>query len=510
MARVVDPDQLAQGTEVEIISGEKKLQLLVAGDLDDTSPGATSGVTLQAVYSFCKEEWKAEDNLSRYKFPLKAITPFKFELQYGWEWNDAQTRQLIRDGGWKEFDQTEYACIVSLGDFDADSDQAYYQNVGYGFNETIYNFDKTGELNESIKIYSGEAENYKDFLKMFLRIQGKTFLEGDLIADQGWAEVDYDTYRMPLYNETDINIVESDGNIGTQEPYISMTIDYLKGRTFEAFDTQAYSGEVVQEGGRWYYATIDTAQTPPHADYISYSGEREVGAGNWYAFNRIVSGAQGTNTEIYEFAQYKLRQSGDINDNVSTGRADGDYGTVKGQLAKELLYFVGTTLTSYPGVFIDDFDVNYQNDQDLYDITVDGGGLDAEGVPLTTTLRQYPFQAAGTMVFNAALVDDPDAKYWMYFADANGNQWDTNAAILVENADSGIISGEISQANINFTFDYTGNTQGGRTGGTPADIVVVAMGLDDAEWVYGEFQITQATGLSFPVNAPDERNYSNP
>jgi hypothetical protein len=509
MAKVVDPDALAQGTEVEIISGEKKVQLLVAGDLDDTSPGATSGVTLQAVYSFCKEEWKNEDNLSRYKFPFKAITPFKFELQYGWEWNDAQTRQLVRDGGWKEFDQTEYACVVSLGDFDADGDQAYYQNEGYGFNETAINFDKTGELNESIKIYSGEAENYKDFLKMFLRIQAKTYLEGDLIADQGWAEVDYDTYRIPLYNETDINVSASDATIDTTSPYTEMTIDYLKGRTFETFSVSCVSGEVVQEAGRWYYATVDSANTPPHADYISYSGERQIGA-SWYAFNRIVSGAQGTNQEIYEFAMRQLRQSGDINDNVSTGRADGDYGTVKGQLAKELLYFVGTTLTSRPGVFIDDFDVNYQNDQDLYDITVDGGGLDAEDVPLVTTLRQYPFQSAGTMVFNAALVSDADAKYWMYFANAGGNQWDTNNAILVQDADGGIISGEIATQNINFTFDYTGNSQGGRTPATAADVVVVAMGLDGAEWVYGEFQITQATGLSFPVNAPDERNYSNP
>ncbi|MGW8177631.1 MAG: hypothetical protein ACWGQW_02380 [bacterium] len=509
MAKIVDPDLLAQGTEIAIISGEKKIQLLVAGDLDDTSPGATSGVALQAVYSFMKEEWKDQDNLSRYKFPLKAITPFKFEMQYGWNWNDAQTRQLIRDGGWKEFDQTEYACIISLGDFDADSDQAYYQNEGYGFNYTINNFDKTGELNEAIKIYSGEAENYKDFLKVFLRIQGKTFLEGDLIADQGWAEVDYDAYRMPLYNDTDINISASDATISTTEPYTLMTIDYLKGRTFKAWDGSALSGEVTQNGGRWYYATTDTSNAPPHADHISYSGERSIG-GSYYAFNRIVSGAQGSNQEIYEFAQYKLRQSGDINDNVSTGRADGDYGTVKGQLAKELLYFVGTTLTSRPGVFIDDFDVNYQNDQDLYDITVDGGGLDAEGVPLTTTLRQYPFQAAGTMMFNTALVNDPYAKYWMYFKDANGNQWDTNNAILVENGDGEIISGEVTQSEITFTFDYTNNTQGGRSGGTDADVVVVAMGLEQAEWVYGEFKITQATGLSFPVNAPDERNYTNP
>lgn len=32
-----------------------------------------------------------------------------------------------------------------------------------------------------------------------------------------------------------------------------------------------------------------------------------------------------------------------------------------------------------------------------------------------------------------------------------------------------------------FTFDYDNNNQGGRTPGTNADIVVVAMGLETAE-----------------------------
>ena len=45
---------------------------------------------------------------------------------------------------------------------------------------------------------------------------------------------------------------------------------------------------------------------------------------------------------------------------------------------------------------------------------------------------------------------------------------------------------------------------------TDAIVWIVAMGLDGAEWVAASFTITKATGLSFPVNAADERNYSNP
>ena len=56
MAKLVAPDSLNQATEVVINTGAKTIQLLVAGNLADSNPGSTSGVTLQAVYSFLKEE----------------------------------------------------------------------------------------------------------------------------------------------------------------------------------------------------------------------------------------------------------------------------------------------------------------------------------------------------------------------------------------------------------------------------------------------------------------------
>jgi hypothetical protein len=507
MAKIVDPDQLNQGTEVVFLSGERHVQLLVAGNLDDTSPGKTSGATMQAVYSFGKEEWMTDENLNKFKFPLKAITAFKFEWQYEWGPKDQQTRDLIRDGGWREVGITgkagEFPCLVTLGDFHADTDQAYYQKVT-GFDQTTTNFDKTGEVNEAYQSFSGE-DDYRDFLKMFLRIEGKSYSEGNLIVDQGWASVDYDTYRIPLFNELDPNISASDATIDGNPPYTSMTIDYLKGRTFKAWDGSALSGEVTQNGGRWYYADVDTSNPPPHADHSSFSGEREIG-GSWFAYNRIVSGYQGTLQEIYEFAQRSLRKTGDINDDVS---GDG-YGTVYGNVAKELVYFVGSTLVTRPGVFVDDYDINDQNDMEFYDITVDGGGLDFEDVPLTSTKRTFPFVAAGTMVFSDNLVSDPDAKYWMYYKSIPSGEFDTADAWLVQDNDGGIISGEVTQANITFDYDFTNNDEGGKTPDAAFDVVVVAMGLDDAEWISAEFTVTKTTGLNFPVNAADERNYSNP
>ena len=38
MAKIVDPDQLNQATEVVLDTGAKTIQLLVAGNLNDTAP----------------------------------------------------------------------------------------------------------------------------------------------------------------------------------------------------------------------------------------------------------------------------------------------------------------------------------------------------------------------------------------------------------------------------------------------------------------------------------------
>jgi hypothetical protein len=60
-----------------------------------------------------------------------------------------------------------------------------------------------------------------------------------------------------------------------------------------------------------------------------------------------------------------------------------------------------------------------------------------------------------------------------------------------------------------FTFDYDNNTQGGRTAGTDANVTVVAIGLDTAQYVAAEGTITRATGQNISLVAPLERNYSN-
>lgn len=135
--------------------------------------------------------------------------------------------------------------------------------------------------------------------------------------------------------------------------------------------------------------TLDTALTASESN-LSFTLQRAT---------PVVATAE----EIYEKVQYLLRQSADID---STDQ------TVVGETADELLTFVGDTLVtgsvspSNPngggsGVAILGFDSNDTNRLTFTDNT--------------GTTRTFPFVAAGSINFNANLVNDSDPEYWMFY-----------------------------------------------------------------------------------------------
>jgi hypothetical protein len=84
-------------------------------------------------------------------------------------------------------------------------------------------------------------------------------------------------------------------------------------------------------------------------------------------------------------------------------------------------------------------------------------------------------------------------------------------AIVVQNNSGVDIKGAINSLSVSFDYDYDNNPQGGRTAPSVADVVLVAAGFETAQVaVVKNLQITRATGLSFSVTAPLERNAENP
>ncbi len=531
MAKIVDPDQLNQGTEVIFTTSTKLIELDVAGNLDDNAPGKSSGVTHQAVYSFTKEEWLATTALQSSRFPFNPIFEAKFDWVNDWQPQGQQTRDLIRDGGFRVvLLDDEYACIISLQDIDNPaSDLAYYWQTA-GFTPTINNFDKTGELNENILIFDGSTD-YRDFLKVALRVQGKTHGYGNLIVDQDLAVLTYQAYRLPLSNAVDPQINESDANIDTQSPYTNIRISFLQGSGFTTWanSTVYPAGAVVldpirQSGGSsngtwWFTVAGGTSSGTGTSDDVgvtweSFAGEEQIGA-EWFAFNRIIDLSTGTATaqEVYNWAQRQLRQSGDINDDAIGSPNQDGFGTVNGQAARDLFDYIGTTLRSRGGVLIRDFDANDTNAIELSDITVDGGGLDADSVPVTTTIRTFPFVSAGTLIFSSNLVNEPDVDtlYKMFFQYSTRDTG-TDIAVTAASGDTATLTSTTTDFTANFTNgDYvtiSGFTTNAVNNGVFQVNGVVGATSMPVRKVNGETLINESAGDSVnldadPYDSPD-------
>lgn len=508
MAKLTDPDSYsiavnatATTEEVEVQTGAKTIELRVAGNLDDTAPGKTSGGTAKSVYSFLKEEWLTNATLRRYKFPIKMIFEGSFIWVNGWAPANAQTRDLFRDAGFEEqVSGNSNACMISLGAIDAPgSDLAYYTQTT-GFTAATANYDKTGEVNENIDI-TGKTT----FQKSHLREQGKVYSEYELLAEQGLSTIGFQAYSFPLTNGNDSKVTETDGNIDTTAPYTSMEINFIKGSGFTTYATaQVYAaGAVVLDtnvqasgssGGTWWFTPAggtssgaDTGVDVGVTDWESYFGEEQIGT-EWYAFNREVDAGTGTNIEAHEYMQRQLRQTGDINDNTGISANQAAYGTVNGEVAQLLSTFVGDTLVLKPGVVLRNFDSNSTNDITHQPITVDQG-LDSNDVPVASTEVTFPFVSAGSFNFSSNLVDeaDVDTVYTAYFDYITTQTAATIASTAVTGSQSTITdsgAGMTISAGDSFTLsgfaDSTLNGEWLETGGTPTASSVIATKQDGA------------------------------
>jgi hypothetical protein len=460
--KIVDPDDLNQNTEIYInASASGTIQLVIAGNLGH------EGVTLQCVYSFLKEEWRTDTNLIKYPFPMIAITEESMELVNSWNWHDQTTRELIRDGGWALKDNgssyEEYMNITTLGSFEDSTDQAYYIQTASGIpNDFVYD----DAVNEAVKIY-GDVDHgdfdYRSFFNPFLREYQKTYDTYDLTEEQDLSVLTYKKYALPLSNSSDsLKVTHDDTTVSGTAPYNEITVKY--------YDTP--QGKDVDGAETRYFDVI-------------------IDAG---------SGKNNTLEQIYERIQYLLRQSYNINDHTTD--------EVRGDTAGELLEFVGDTLKTKTAswVWIGDKETGGVFIENVKDADVNR----VEFMDNTGTLRTYPYTAAGSLLFNPNLVSDADGHYWMYFTATPSGNYGTDDAILVEDNAGYAISGTIGgQSDISFTFDYDGNEQGGRTKSTNANVTIVAIGLETAQFVSTANIIKSTKTNNFSIVSALERNYSN-
>lgn len=447
MAKIVSKALLDVGTELTINTTAKTFTLNETGDLI-----YKDGVTLQALYSKFVQLW-TQPEYNEFPFPMYAIDAKSGQFQFGtdgqtfsgWKPANDATRQALRDGGWSEYSAAgvlnrQYVGIVSLGDVNTGA-QLYYQRSSADA-PTDFTFDD--EVNEGIQVYGDAANGNFDkrtYFKAFVREYGKKY-KSSTLADTGQTATGAYTVNVLLSNEDDLKIQASDINVAADAPYTGIDVTYYG---------------------------VDQNKT--------------IGAGS-YPFRIVVDGNNATLEQIYTKVQYLLRQATDI---------DAGAGVVTGKTASELMYFVGDTLVTTQGVFVENIQAADLNRIEFYD--------------QNNVKRTYPYSSAGTINSNAVLVNGGTGYYRMYFTDTPTGDYGTADAITVNDKDGSPISGVISAASIPFTFDYDGNVQGGRTAGQDAAIVVVAGNNGSAKPVVATGTITRSKGISISLVAEQDRAY---
>ncbi len=449
MALIIDPDLLTDGQEIVIDTTSLTIALIAVDQLDD------DGVTIKCVYSKLKELWKNNANYIKFPFPMTPITDEQFEMVNGWDWADNTTRYLLRTGGWAVKDSggvsiEEWAGVISLGSLGA-SDQVYFQQDS---TSAAVNIQLTGPVNQAVKIYDvNTGDDFRSYLKLFCREWQKSYAFSQL-SDIGVTTMTYQAYRFPLANSTDVKVTHTENYVDITAPYTGMSIT-------------------------WYAAAqIETG-------FIGGSA----------SFHVIVNANSGTAEQVYEYVQRQLRKNSDI---------DAGSGSQIGKVTNAILRFVGdtlyTSLMPEGGTFISSY---LAVDKNRLVFVEDDGDE-----------RTYPYVSVLTLNFGDNLQNDVAAKYWVFFTTTpNGNNYGESDALIVNDADTNPITDDISaQPSIQVTFDYDGNTQGGRTIAPPGDvnITAVAIGLGTGQFVKATGTIAKSKSNSISLVAPLERNYSNP
>ena len=458
MAKLVSKSSLNVGTELTINEPARTFTLVAAGNLV-----AKDGVTIQALYSKFSDLW-ATSTYQDSPFPMNALDALSGQFYFGvdaggnysgWKPADDTTRNMLRDGGWREYSAAgvlnrEYAGFVGLGAVNTGA-QPYYHLAS---TDAPTNFPFDDQFNVGVQVF-GDASNgsidKKTYAKTFCREYGKKF-KSSVLADTGATATGANKQNFLISNEDDLKIL---GLLGA-----------VQGTADTAMSGAPYNGINVS-----YY----TADQTRMVNSVSCN------------FKIIIDGNGATLEQIYAKIQYLLRQATDIN-------TSGTAGAKVGKIQSDLLAFVGDTLVTAQSVYVDDIQTADSNRIEFYDDS--------------NTKRTNPYTAAGTLNFNSVLIGAGSSYRLMYSAPTGaGNDFGEAGAITVKNAANVDITGTISTGSIGFDFDYDGSTAGG-TAGTDKAVTLIGIKPGTGKYAVATGTLTRSKGISLSLVAETDRVYS--
>jgi len=82
--------KLTLGKEIIIYPERKTIKLNITENL------SSNGLSIHALFRFCKREWLSNSDLSRFVFPILAGDIHDYELANGWKFEDQTSEGLIK------------------------------------------------------------------------------------------------------------------------------------------------------------------------------------------------------------------------------------------------------------------------------------------------------------------------------------------------------------------------------------------------------------------------------
>lgn len=537
-----------------------------------TTVMSNDGVLGQAFYSFCKEEWKNDNDLIKFKFPMTAITPEQFEFN---EWKPvdeaestiattpaSDTRSLLRTCGWDEVDvngfiENQFFGWITLGNIDA-TDNAYFfwDSATVAADITTAVFDQaTNESVQSIARVDLSGAGTIAFVDggggndSLTRTTGSWITDGVLVGDSIFLQNAEDagnngSFVVLAVTATDLDVATASFTANADDTTVLVAIDHrsqvftcrirIFGKTYDQSSTtdigvstltnQAYRFP-LQEAADPVITDLSVTEAQANGSIAPYNdmnityytvAETRDGfnLGDTKSFGVIVDGDVSVGQEDGGGAATAEEIYAHTQAQIAgTTDIDAGAGTQIGQLADPLLNIAstGNTLSSL--------------------LQINSGLAGGNGVYVDTfasadknrvqfqdnsdVTQDFPLTVVITLNYSQTLVDDTGAVFKMFFTnndagDDDGSDFGTINAIIVQDDTLTDISGTVPSLSAGFNYAYSANVQrGAGSGGTDAPVTIVAIGLATAQYVLATGTITN-TGLTASLVAALERNFSNP
>jgi len=552
-------------TRIELIDTANGYTAGSGNELIDANYNS-GGVSIQTLYSFLKEQWKSDSTLIKYPFPMEAITAEQFEFINGWTLTDGtastvNSKKLIRDGGYAERDssgvvQKEYAGIISLGLLADSNAQPYY---AFADDTAKNDFSYQGQVNEAIQIFElGGVDEREKALTLFVRsaptgtsgnVTGYQFVQTST-NDIGVTTLATQAYRFPLAQ--------------LEDPNVDLLVSELTGGVFDDMRIEYYSSaQSITDTGTAFNvgvvidANFDDADAQPTLSQIYQWTQNELRKATDINVSPgdVTADVIGQLTDpLVQFvgATLKTLRQSDGDGVFIEGVGSNDLNNVEfidnNNATQKFPFKVGVNLDFNTNILDDPnskyflfYTTNTGGDYgtgNTVAVTKDGGGAvsgDVHTVAASLTGNMSGTGNAdvdaseGTITVTGAgwTVNELSDKIVSLDGTNSGKYYiDSNTATVITiksdgkgldvddaTADYAIIEPNVAAGTtprITFTYNYAGNTDGGRTADTDAAITLVALGLEKAQFATAASTITKVNSVTVPVSNPLERNYEDP